>query len=101
MSLSWAFSDVPSPAMDPRGKRPPLRGHEKGSGRLSQHSALAWGLLKAQTHILPDYIFPLSSASLSVLPHLPVLKRKNLTLAYTHGQSDYILVLIFFPPMSD
>lgn len=36
----------------------PLRGHEKGTGPLSQHQVLAWGLLKAQTHMtkftLPD-----------------------------------------------
>lgn len=57
LSFSWAFSDVPSPSMDPEGKRPPLRGHEKGTGRLSQHSARVWGLLKAQTHILPYFIF--------------------------------------------
>lgn len=29
----------------------PLRGHEKGTGPLSQHQVLAWGLLKAQTHM--------------------------------------------------
>lgn len=31
----------PSPAMDPEGGRPPHRGHEKGTGWLSQRSALA------------------------------------------------------------
>lgn len=57
---SWIFSDVTSPSMDPEAKRPPLRGHEKGTGRLSQHSALAWGLLKAQIHVLPLIVcFPL------------------------------------------
>lgn len=34
-----------------RAERPSLRGHEKGTGRLSQHSDLAWGLLKGQIHI--------------------------------------------------
>lgn len=29
----------------------PLRGHEKGTGPLSQHQVLAWGLLKEQTHM--------------------------------------------------
>lgn len=60
---SWIFSDVTSPSMDPEAKRPPLRGHEKGTGRLSQHSALAWGLLKAQIHVLPLivlFLLPLS-----------------------------------------
>lgn len=38
------LSDIPSPSMDPEGRRRPLRGHEKDTGRLSQHWALAWGL---------------------------------------------------------
>ncbi len=57
LPLSWALSGVPSPSMNSEGKRPPLRGHEKDSGRLSQRSVLAWGLLKAQTHMLPYFIF--------------------------------------------
>lgn len=71
LTLSWAFSDVTSPSMGPEGKRPPLRGHEKGTGRLSQHSALAWGLLKAQTRILPHFAF-LFLFPLSLLPSLPI-----------------------------
>lgn len=35
--------------MDPGGRRHPLKGHEKSTGWLSQHTALACGFLKAQT----------------------------------------------------
>lgn len=85
LSLSWAFYDVSS--MDPEGKRPSLRGHEKGTGRLSQHLALAWGLLKAQAHILPDFIF-LFLFPLSLFLSLPVfLSWKG---RIQHGQRVFI-----------
>lgn len=41
--LRWTSCDVPSLSWT-------LGGHEKGTGPLSQHQVLAWGLLKAQTH---------------------------------------------------
>lgn len=95
LSLSWAFSDVTSPSMDPEGKPPPLRGHEKGTGRLSQHSALAWGLLKAQIHILPSFIFLfLFPLSLSVPPRLPLLKHHPAHM----GRATVEGYLYFSPP---
>lgn len=80
VSLSWVFCDVSSPSMDPEGRRPSLRGHEKSIGRLSQRLVLAWGLLKAQTPVRLYSIFLLSlfpSVFLSVPPLLPFLKRRK------------------------
>lgn len=52
----------------------PLRGHEKGTGPLSQHQVLAWGLLKAQTHMtkftLPDWYISLGAAGLTASGYL-------------------------------
>lgn len=97
LSLFWASSDVPSPSTHPDGKRPPLRGHEKGTGRLSQH-VLAWGLLKAQIHILPYFIFLfLFPLSVSVPPHRHLLKHQPAHI----GMSNCLWVFIPPPPMSD
>lgn len=81
-SLPLAFCDVSSLSMDPEGKRSPLRGHEKGTGRLSQHWALACSVLKAQIHILSYFIFFLPLPSVCFCPSPSSC---SVTSAFTHA----------------
>ena len=81
-SLPLAFYDVSSLAVDPEGKWSPLRGHEKGTGRLSQHWALACSVLKAQIHILSHFIFFLPLPSVCFCPSLSFC---SVTSAFTHA----------------
>lgn len=97
-SLFWLFCVVSSPSLDPEGRRPPLRGHEKSIGRLSQHTALACGLLKGQIPKPLPFILFFVIVCMSLLF---ILSRKQATAAYTCRNRKAVSGCWYFPHLID